>query len=82
MHICIPLQPMHTVSIPGTFVVVDFLRRTVRLPEHYQFFVGNLFLCCLRHQPFWTSFASRLLLTLIVSCPLVPVLQTLEDVPL
>lgn len=69
---------MHTVSIPGTFVVVDFLRRAVRLPEQYQFFMGSLFLCCLHHQLFWTLFVSHLLLTLIVSCALIPVLQILE----
>ena len=70
---------MCTVSIHGTFVVVDFLKRAARLPEHYLFFMENLYLCCLLLQLFWTLFVFRLLLTLIVSCPLVLVLQIKED---
>ena len=62
---------MHTASILGTFVVEDSLRRAVRLLEHCPFFVENQFPCYLHHQPFWTFFASHLLLIFTVCFALI-----------
>ena len=56
----------HAASTCGTFVVVDSPRIAAKLPVHCLCSVESPYLCSLHHLPFWISFASHPLHTLIV----------------